>query len=374
MRSSHYIANSILMILLAVLFACNSKNEESASFNYPKTLSISGQVLNPQKADIKLFKITNEGRVGFADISTDQGGSFLKKIKLESPGLYLLSVYNLQEKLLILDGSDVRIKVDGKDPSGIFEITSSKEQEYLESFDSLKKAFQQEASQLTAALSNPDNKGKTNELVNDFRKRQEEKVKAFSLEKKGSLASLIISSSMLRVSDHLSLFEDLVEQAKLRYGDSPLIQQIEDNIELEKATAIGSKAPEIMLPNAGEKPIALSSLKGDFVLIDFWASWCTPCRQENPYLKKAYQKFKDKGFEIYGVSLDRDRDSWLNAIKDDGLPWVHVSDLKFWKSQAAKDYNVSAIPMSFLLDPEGVIIEKNLRGEALMKKLEELLD
>ena len=109
------------------------------------------------------------------------------------------------------------------------------------------------------------------------------------------------------------------------------------------------------------------------MLIDFWASWCGPCRAENPNVKKAYEKFRGKNFEILAVSLDNKKDAWLKAIADDGLPWLHVSDLKGWKNEVAVQYNVQAVPQNWLVDPNGVIIAKNMRGEELEKKLEELV-
>ncbi len=143
--------------------------------------------------------------------------------------------------------------------------------------------------------------------------------------------------------------------------------------EAEAKTAIGIQAQEIALATPQGKTLKLSSLRGKVVLIDFWASWCKPCRQENPNVVRMYQRFKSKGFEIYGVSLDRDKKSWVDAIAQDGLTWNHVSDLQFWNCAAAQDYYVRSIPATFLLDKNGVIIAKNLRGPALEAKLEELL-
>ena len=137
--------------------------------------------------------------------------------------------------------------------------------------------------------------------------------------------------------------------------------------------AVGTKATELSYKDPNGKEISLSSLKGNIILLDFWASWCGPCRQENPNVVKVYQQFHSKGFEILGVSLDRTKDDWLKAIKDDNLTWLHVSDLQYWQSAAARLYGVNAIPQSFLLDKDGKIIAKGLRGDQLAKKLAEVL-
>lgn len=156
------------------------------------------------------------------------------------------------------------------------------------------------------------------------------------------------------------------------------VQDIEQHIASRKAQAnaivIGMEAPEITLPNPEGQMIALSSLRGKYVLVDFWASWCRPCRIENPNLVAAYNKYHESGFEIYQVSLDKTRDNWIKGIEDDNLAWTQVSDLKFWQSEAAKTYKIQSIPANFLLDKEGKIIAKNLRGDALQAKLSELFD
>lgn len=145
-------------------------------------------------------------------------------------------------------------------------------------------------------------------------------------------------------------------------------------------TEVGNKAPELKYKDPNGKEIALSSLKGKLVLIDFWASWCGPCRRENPYVVAAYKKYKDKkfvggkGFTVYSVSLDKNLESWKNAIQKDSLIWEnHVSDLQYWNSEPAKIYGVMGIPMNWLIDGNGIIIAKNLRGKALEEKLESLL-
>jgi len=138
-------------------------------------------------------------------------------------------------------------------------------------------------------------------------------------------------------------------------------------------TDIGKPAPAFVQNDVDGKPVSLASFKGQYVLVDFWASWCGPCRAENPNVVKAYKTYHPKGFAILGVSLDDSKDKWLAAIKKDQLPWTHVSDLKGWQNSVAELYGVKGIPTNYLLDKDGVIIAKSLRGEDLEKKLSELL-
>jgi peroxiredoxin len=150
------------------------------------------------------------------------------------------------------------------------------------------------------------------------------------------------------------------------------IQALQYEVARASTSTIGMVAPNLAGMTPDSSTYQLTNLRGKVVLIDFWASWCGPCRRENPNVKAEYAKYHDKGFEILGVSLDRDHAAWVKAIKDDGLPWHHISDLKGWQSQHAALYSISSIPQTLLLDREGRIIERNLRGEALGAKLQEI--
>lgn len=159
-----------------------------------------------------------------------------------------------------------------------------------------------------------------------------------------------------------SLHSQIIELERRIQSYAPATNSLQD----------GSPAPEIAEPTPEGDTLRLSSLRGNYVLLDFWASWCKPCRAENPNLVASYKKYHKKGFEIFQVSLDKDKSAWIKGIADDKLDWYHVSDLKMWGCYAAKIYGVTGVPMNFLIDPEGNIIERNLRGPALEQKLSEI--
>ncbi len=186
-----------------------------------------------------------------------------------------------------------------------------------------------------------------------------------------------IATNSMKIEQAYKLFQKQSERMRKTIPNNPLTSAFTSYVNSKKAlalTAIGSQAPDITLNDVDGKSLPLTSLKGKVVLVDFWASWCRPCRRENPNVVKAYAKYKSKGFEVYSVSLDKTKDKWLAAIKQDNLTWdAHVSDLQGWRSAAAAEYGVSSIPQTFLLDKDGKIIAKNLRGIALERKLEELL-
>lgn len=168
--------------------------------------------------------------------------------------------------------------------------------------------------------------------------------------------------------------KELLNALDEKLADNEFYQAVEAKYDVLVRVSVGKEAPDFTLNSPEGKPVSLSSFRGKLLLLDFWASWCGPCRKENPNVVKVYEEYKDKGFDILGVSLDNNKDRWLQAIKSDGLVWNHVSDLKGWKSEAAAIYSVRGIPHTILIDQNGVIIAKNLRGDALRAKIAELLD
>lgn len=155
------------------------------------------------------------------------------------------------------------------------------------------------------------------------------------------------------------------EEAMQLFGDEPSVQAFADHLMQLKPLSIGAIAPDFASRTPDGQTVRLSDLRGQYVLLDFWAAWCTPCRVENPNIVEQYHAYKDKGFTVFGVSLDRSREAWLQAIEKDKLTWTQVSELNQWDSEAGRLYNISSIPASFMISPEGVIIAKNLRGPAL---------
>jgi len=176
----------------------------------------------------------------------------------------------------------------------------------------------------------------------------------------------------LDIKQYIQTFIILNDTLYSMYPENKYVKELNYSVGVERYVQNGMLAPDISLPDTSGNITNLSSLRGKFVLIDFWASWCGPCRRENPNVVKLYNQYHESGLEVFGVSLDTQRYKWVKAIKDDQLGWVHVSDLKKWNSEAAKAFAVRSIPFTLLLDKEGKIIAKNLRGSDLQRKLQEI--
>lgn len=226
-----------------------------------------------------------------------------------------------------------------------------------------KQAVKNQDTKLIALLQSKDLnlQGRTVEFRKEFIKTQPK-----------SIFSVMILSQMVDYKEITALEAfNYLEDIDSGLAEIEVTKELKAKLEILKKSDIGVKAPEFSGPTPEGETLALSDALGKYTIIDFWASWCKPCRDENPNVVEVYKKYHDKGLNIIGVSLDRpnQKDQWLKAIEDDGLDWYHVSNLQFWNEPIIKDYNIRAIPATFLLDENGVIIDKDLRGESLRVKM-----
>lgn len=371
--------NTYLLTWL-VLLGCSTNGQQSRKAEGWE-VTINGKVGFPQQGIISIMELTRSG-TGWQDtIKLKSNYTFSKKIRISEPGYYKINFYNRQVLDIILNKSNLDIYVDGNSPSGFFEIKGSPDIELIQKVQTRTQAIDNtpEAQQMISAFNKAQAAGdeKTmlalQEKYMAMSRRELDRLVAELKNEPLSLGLLnILEGQTFDKDQYFDLYVHVAEKAKKEWPNYSHAKAFVEMVERMKTLAIGSVAPEIALPNPDGKVIPLSSLRGQYVLVDFWAKWCGPCRKENPNIVRAYQKYKDKGFTVYGVSLDRTREDWLQGIREDGLTWTHVSDLKFWQSEAARTYNINAIPFSLLLDPNGIIIAKNLRGEALDRKLNEI--
>ncbi|GAB2529664.1 redoxin domain-containing protein [Spirosoma aerophilum] len=314
------------------------------------------------------------------------GNTFTMNGKVAEGGeIFVLNVGGGQKMALLVEGGEtLNVLADGfvmdakTGQTGKATVTGSKNMEYYNKLNVLRTDMEAKVAswnkQVAAATEKKDNK-RIAQIEQDYQVAEQDvvsKVKAMLPEMGTSLVSLF-ALNFINIDSDFATYDELAQRFEEEKPNSPHAKSLIGRVARIKGVSVGAPAPEITLNDTTGTPVPLSSLRGKYVLIDFWASWCGPCRAENPNVVRMYNKFKDKGFAIYSVSLDQAKANWTKAIRNDNLTWTHVSDLKFWQSAAAQQYGVQAIPATFLLDKDGKIIAKNLRGPALEQKLEEIL-
>jgi len=292
---------------------------------------------------------------------------------LDGGAFYLVNFFdvpNPQKVLAIIDeGDKVEIQADGistPEKPGTFSIKGSSDNiKYMLQIMEYSKALETKVKSWNEELKkNPSAQARIQSEFAISQKETVNKIKAL-IPVMGTKLVALWATNFLPAETELTTLEDIGNKFKVARPNHPQVKPFLENLKRMKGVNIGSDAPEVDLPTPTGERLALSSLKGKYVLLDFWASWCGPCRQENPNVVKTYAKYKDSGFEILGISLDKDKAAWLRAIENDHLTWKHVSDLQYWNSVAAQAYQVNSIPMTYLVGPDGKIVAKGLRGPSL---------
>ncbi|WP_209331703.1 TlpA disulfide reductase family protein [Lunatimonas salinarum] len=363
----------VFLVLFSVgMLSCAEKEQA-----FTGQVEVAGQIKNAPEGVLVLSEYTQEGASVLDTIALDKNGKFTYQVSLEGPTFYDLNLFDEKTIRLALYHEDVEITYDAATEE--LEIAGAKDTQMLRKIDDLTGVYQEEINALNdeyyQAMGDRDQQAirgiqeKAMALESNHAQRLKEVINGME----GSFAALA-GLGMLNPRNDFAYLDSLVDVLAQRYPDMKMISSWKQELEELRALSIGQPAPEIELPDPDGNLVKLSDLKGKYVLIDFWAGWCKPCRDENPNVVRLYEKYKDKGFEVFGVSLDRTKDMWIKAIEEDGLKWTQVSDLKYFNSEAAATYQINAIPATYMVDPDGNILAKDLRGITLENKLAELFD
>lgn len=381
----------LIMYLLALVSIAGCKSN---------SVRISGTLLNPVKGNyIYLDELLSKDLKKLDSVMIPENGTFSFKREIKAPAFYLLKINDRNFLTMMLEpGEKMTIESNYDSLNYPSMVTGSKGTELMVQYNSRLRKTVNKLSGLYKIYQENKNSPRLPSVVESLDSTAQiylDEINAYTKDyidnNLTSLVSLIALYQMvspnayvlnpskdykyyLKVDSALtSLYPDYEPVTALHEQVRQLVDQVNSQMSGASASVIGTVAPDIVLPSPQGDTIKLSSTRGSVVLLDFWASWCSPCRQENPNLVKAYQLYHKRGFQIYQVSLDKTKEAWVNGIEEDQLgKWIHVSDIQYWNSAAVKLYRIESIPSNFLLDKEGRIIATDLRGDALQNKLAEL--
>lgn len=377
----------LILFILPALFFFSCKNSQDASF------SVSGTIKNANGKQIILNKFTSDKTLKLDTVEIDTTGKFTISGNTSAPELFSLELAGDKGQILFIADSldNLTIDADAKNFRTDYKISGSKDSELLkEMYDNLDITYLKIDSLNQIYLSKKENSDldSLNTAISAQYQKIVEKHKSNAIKfienNIGSPSVLMAlyqsmgpKQQVFSLEEDRDIFEKVNESLSKKYPKSGFVKGLSDLLEKNPPVVgkpkIGTLAPEISEVNPDGKKITLSSLRGNYVLLDFWASWCRPCRGENPNVVKTFKKYKSKGFTVYQVSLDQKKEDWIKAIEKDGLEeWTHVSDLQYWQAAPAKRYGIRSIPSNFLLNPEGKIIAVDLRGPYLGQKLQEI--
>lgn len=370
-----------LLLLFALgLFACDAKKEEAQEAKDLYTLKGKINGFDSNTMTLIAVDLFGQGQAAQREINVAEDGSFKDTFDIKAPQPFLLALQyydQLEDKdklMVFLEEGQVDLKASAENFSQA-KVKHSNSQmaynEYVQKIETFNTRLQ-EIEVMGGQQTDPAELEKLAEEQGKWMKMRYEYLETFVRDHKTSPAGTYVLMTQLLEESQLPLMEEVLEAQQFYKGKSPWIDSLDEIIEKIKPFAVGNVAPDFTLPTAEGDSLTLSEMRGKVVLLDFWASWCMPCRLENPNVKDAYAKYKDRGFEVFGVSLDEDAEKWKKAIQEDGITWKQTLDLAGTPRSVGQLYQIQAIPKTFLLDREGKIIAKDLRGPQLEEKLAEI--
>jgi len=367
-----------IVFCTATLFACNNENQKGK-------FTVSGELKNAPDQKVYLEELYfSEKDPVILDTTEIKNGKFTISALAPEQGLYRLRFEKTEAPFIFInDNPSIKVTADYNKLSLETIVFNSSANQLLRNFITSINTRRKSLEEKTAALQQYPSPVETDSLYNVLKKEvssQESAYKNYIIQYLDTTSNAVMAMFSLGYTRDIEpdKLEKTITGLTRRFPNTPaivaIVAQYNQMIAQYKAKpSDGKLAPDINMADTSGKPFALSMLRGKYVLVDFWASWCGPCRGENPNVVKAYNKFKNKNFTVLGVSLDKDKASWVKAINDDNLNWYHISDLKYWSSAAVALYGFDGIPYNVLVNTEGQIIGSNLRGEALEMKLGELI-